>query len=240
MKIISVCSGKGGVGKSTIVANLGATYSQRGLDVLLIDMNIGLRNLDIHLGLENKVIYDIYDVLENRVSLSKAILIDKRFSSLYFLPTVQGRRHASLDQAALESLLYSLKRQFDIILIDGPAGIGESFFKSISCSDLALIVANPDYVSLRDADMVNNLLKNEGVKDRVYVINKVDENALGIKSLPSTHKIISTMNIDLVGVIQQDFDIFLANSEGHPEVINTNSYIYRNFLKISDRLLWYG
>ncbi|MDR3072110.1 MAG: septum site-determining protein MinD [Clostridiales Family XIII bacterium] len=238
-RVVFVASGKGGVGKSVFASNLGATYAERGLKVVLVDMNIGLRNLDIYMGLENKVIFDVADVLDQVVSIKKAMVRDRRFQNLYLLATTQKREKFKAKPEDVKSLYDQLRERFDIIIVDGPAGVNEELRIASTGVDLAVMVATPEYVSLRDADMVEQTLRRFGVKDRVYIVNKVNKVFLASGRLPSVETITSIMKVPLLGIIQYDDSIHLAANCGSPIVFQGDSYITRNFNKIADRLIGY-
>lgn len=238
-RVILVASGKGGVGKSVLTSNLGAVYAERGLKVAMIDMNVGLRNLDIYMGLENHVIFDVADVLSNVVGLRKALVRDRRFQSLYLLATTQKKDKFQADASAVAALYGTLRESFDIILVDGPAGINDILMKAAVDVDVAVMVATPEYVSLRDADMVEQTLRGAGVKDRVYVVNKVNKGFFSSGVLPTVEIITSTMKIPLLGIVQYDDVIHISANCGIPIVCQKENYIERNFHKIADRLLFY-
>jgi septum site-determining protein MinD len=238
-KVILVASGKGGVGKSVFTSNIGATYAERGIKVALIDMNVGLRNLDIYMGLEDRVIFDVADVVSGVVSLKKALVRDRRFQGMYLLATTQKKEKFKATAADMANLYSFLREHFDIIIVDGPAGVTEDLKLAAVGVDAAVVVTTPEYVSLRDADMLEQTIRKIGVKDRVYVVNKVNKQFLGGGILPTVETITSVMKIPLLGVIQYDDEIHLAANAGVPVVIQGDNYIARNFTKIADRLLTY-
>jgi septum site-determining protein MinD len=238
-RVFLVASGKGGVGKTIFTSNLAATYAERGIKVAMVDMNIGLRNLDIYMGLENKVIFDVADVLTGVVTPRKAFVRDKRFQSLYMLATTQKKEKFRASAADVRGLYQYLRDNFDIVIIDGPAGINEELFLAATDVDAAIVVTTPEYVSLRDADMVEQTLRKRGITNRIYVVNKVHKNFLNSGVLPTVEVITATMKIPLLGVVQYDDNIHLAANSGIPVVCQNESYIERNFSKIADRLLKY-
>jgi septum site-determining protein MinD len=238
-RVILIASGKGGVGKSVFTSNLGATFAERGLKTALVDMNIGLRNLDIYMGLENKVIFDIADVLAGIVSPARAMVRDRRFQSLYLMATTQKKEKFQSGAAEVEKCYRSLRERFDIILVDGPAGRGEELHLAAAGVDMAILVTTPEYVSLRDADMVEQVLRKSGIRERVYIVNKVNKSFLRVGVLPTVEIIISTMKIPLLGVVQYDDNIHLSANAGVPIVYQKDNYIERNFNKIADRLMMY-
>jgi len=238
-RIFLVASGKGGVGKTIFTSNIGATLADRGVKVALVDMNVGLRNLDIYMGLENKVIFDVADVTSGLVTLKRAMIRDKRFQSLYMLATTQKKEKFKASSYDMRNLYKYLKENFDFSIIDGPAGIGADLTLAATDVDAAVVITTPEYVSLRDADMVEQTLRKRGLANRVYVVNKFHKDFMSSGVLPTVEVITSTMKIPLLGVIQHDDNIHLAANSGVPAVYQNDSYIERNFSKIADRLLKY-
>ncbi|MDR1068634.1 MAG: septum site-determining protein MinD [Clostridiales Family XIII bacterium] len=238
-RVIFVASGKGGVGKSIIASNLGATYAERGIRVAMVDMNIGLRNLDIYMGLENRVVYDIADVLSGLVPPRRAMVRDKRFQALYFLATTHDKAKFTAGPPEIAQLYLYLKELFDIVLIDGPAGLGGELELAMTGVDKAVVITTPEYVSLRDADHADQILRAGGVRDRVYIVNKVNRSYFASGLLPTVEIITSMMKIPLLGVVQYDDNIHISGNCGVPIVLRGDSYITRNFEKIADRLLMY-
>jgi len=236
---ILVASGKGGVGKSVIASNIGATFAERGIRVALVDMNIGLRNLDIYMGLENRVVYDIADVLSGLVPPRRAMVRDRRFQALYFLATTHNKEKFTSGAAEISVLYQYLKELFDIVIIDGPAGLGAELNLAMSGVDKAVIVTTPEYVSLRDADHADQILRASGIEDRMYIVNKVNRNYFASGLLPTVEIITSMMKIPLLGVVQYDDDIHISGNCGTPIVCRGDTYITRNFEKIADRLVSY-
>jgi len=238
-KLVFISSGKGGVGKSVFTANLGAVLGERGLRVCLVDMNIGLRNLDIYLGLESAVVFDVADVLNGIVPISKAIVRDKRMQQTWLLATTQRKEKFVSGEQAVRDLYKKLKTRFDFVIVDGPAGV-TSDLKLVSTGvDVAVILTTPEFVSLRDADMMDQTLRSRGVGKRVYVVNKVNRDHMGLGILPSVEAITGVMKIPMLGVIQYDDAIHLSANRGVPIVLQKGTYIERNFSKIADRLLLY-
>ncbi|MDR3305324.1 MAG: septum site-determining protein MinD [Clostridiales Family XIII bacterium] len=238
-KLIFVSSGKGGVGKSVFAANLGAVYGERGLRIAFVDMNIGLRNLDIYLGLENNVVFDTADVLNGVVTIEKALVRDKRFQAVWLLATTQRRDKFTASEDQIREFYKALKEKFDMVIVDGPAGVTAEHKLASLSADVAVIVTTPEFVALRDADMIDQTLRARGVGRRVYVVNKVNKYFMSTGSLPSVERITGIMKIPLLGVIQQDDAIHLSANKGIPIVCQRGNYIERNFNKIADRLLGY-
>ncbi|MDR1272044.1 MAG: septum site-determining protein MinD [Clostridiales Family XIII bacterium] len=236
-RVIFVASGKGGVGKSVFSANLGATFADKGLSVALVDMNIGLRNLDLYLGLESKVVFDSADVISGVVPLKRALVRDKRLQALYFLSTTQRKEKFAATEEQVARLYAQLAGMHDIVIIDGPAGVTQELRLASSGVSKAVIVTTPEHVSLRDADMMDQTLRSRGVMKRAYVVNKANKAFMGDGILPSFETITTLMKLPLIGVIQQDDAIHLSANKGYPIVLQRGNYIERNFSKISDRIL---
>ena len=238
-KLIFISSGKGGVGKSVFAANLGATLGERGLRVCLVDMNIGLRNLDIYVGLESSVVFDVTDVLNGVVPLSKALVRDKRMQQTWLLATTQRKEKFTSGEEEIKELYRKLKARFDFVIVDGPAGVNTELHLASVSADIAVILTTPEYVALRDADMMDQTLRARGVGKRVYVINKVNKDHMALGILPSVETISGIMKIPLLGVIQYDDAIHLSANRGIPIILQQGTYIERNFGRIADRLLQY-
>ncbi|GHU49859.1 septum site-determining protein MinD [Clostridia bacterium] len=238
-KVILTASGKGGVGKSVFTINLGATLAGRGLRVVIIDMNIGLRNLDIYLGLENKVIFDIADVISGLCKPAKALVRDKRFPHLYILPATQSKEKFHATKEDMKKLYSDLGEDNDYILVDCPAGINEELSLAASGADAAILITTLEYVSLRDADMADRKIIEAGLKKRSYVVNKVSRDLIRKGLLPTFEDVDQIMKPPLLGIIQYDNSIHLAANCGIPVVCQKGNYIEENFNKIADRLIEY-
>jgi len=238
-KLIFISSGKGGVGKSVFAANLGTTLGERGMRVLMVDLNIGLRNLDIYLGLENEVVFDIADVLNGVVPISRALVRDKRLQQTWFLATPQRKEKFKAGEPEMLELYTKLKARFDYVIVDGPAGVNTELRLASVGADMAIIITTPEYVSLRDADMMDQTLRSRGIRERVYIVNKVNKDHMALGILPNVETIAGIMKIPLLGVIQYDDAIHLSANRGIPIVMRHDNYIERNFSKIADRLLQY-
>ena len=236
-KVILIASGKGGVGKTMFTANAGAILAQRGKKILLIDMNTGLRNLDLFLGLESKVVYDIADVLAGVCRIKQALIRDRRFPELYLMAAAQNKEKTEITPLHMKVLCNKLRKTFDYILMDVAAGIDESLSLASAGADSAVLVIVPEYVSIRDADVVDGILLGQGIKDRKYVVNKVQADLLNTGLVPSLSEIAEVMRPKLAGIIQQDKNIHIAANNGMPIVMKTGSYIEKNFSNIVDRII---
>lgn len=236
-KVILVASGKGGVGKTVFASNAGAKLALQGHKVVLIDMNIGLRNMDICLGLENKVVYDVADVLSGVCRIKQALIKDRRFTNLYLISASQNRQKAEITPLHMKVLCNKLKKIFDYIIIDAPAGVDENLEIAAAGADIAVIITVPEYAAVRDADALDHLLINLGIKKRTYVINMVKSNLICSGLIPSIAEIAEVMRPEMVGIIQYDENIHIAANNGIPIVYKEGTYIEKNFTKIIERII---
>ncbi|HVI39856.1 MAG TPA: septum site-determining protein MinD [Anaerovoracaceae bacterium] len=236
-KVILIASGKGGVGKTVFASNAGAKLAQEGYKVVLIDMNMGLRNLDICLGLENKIVYDVADVLTGVCRIKQALIRDRRFPELYLMSAPQNKQKAEITPLHMKVLCNKLKRNFDFIIIDAPAGIDEGLIMAGAGADAAVIVTVPEYAAVRDADALDQVLLEMGIKKRTYVINKVMANLICTGLVPSIAEIAETMRPNMAGIIQYDENIHIAANNGLPIVYKEGTYIEKNFKKILERII---
>ena len=236
-KVILVASGKGGVCKTVFVSNAGAKLAQEGFKVVLIDMNMGLRNLDICLGLENKVVYDVADVLTGVCRIRQALIRDKRFPELYLMSAPQNKQKAEITPLHMKVLCNKLKKNFDYIIIDAPAGIGDDLAIAAAGADSAVIVTVPEFAAVRDADMLDQVLLEQGIKKRTYVINKVMANLITTGLVPGISEIAEIMRPPMAGIIQYDENIHIAANNGLPIVYKEGTYIEKNFKNIIKRII---
>ena len=231
-----IVSGKGGVGKTTITVNLGATLAQKGARVCLVDFNMGLRNLDIYLGLEDSCLFDLGDVLTGVCKTEKALVRDDRFGLLYMLPCPQFKEINGFTAKHVKGLFGLLSNRFDYVLVDMPLGLGEAMDNAAAAADLGIVVLTPDYVSLRNAGTVDRKLANCGLDRRYFLINKVDMRILGEGSVPGIEQIARSMSCPMAGIIPLDENIHLGNNAGNPVVIASKSYVAKNFSNIALRI----
>lgn len=215
-KITVVTSGKGGVGKTTVTANLGTAIAMSGYRTLLIDMDLGLRNLDIVMGLENRVIFTLLDVLEGRCRVKQALIKDKRINNLFLLAAEQARDKEALEPEQMQKLLELLKEDFDYILLDCPAGIEKGFRNAICSAHEALVVVNPEVSSIRDADRIVGLLDSAGVKDKQLIVNRLRNDLLRKKKIFSPEDISDILGIPLLGSIQESDEVVISSNLGNP------------------------
>ena len=234
-----IVSGKGGVGKSVFAANLGAAFGLRGFSVCFVDMNFGLRNLDLYLGLQDQVVFDVGDVLERVVPLEKALVRDKRFAALWMLAGTARRGGDEAErytEVRIRELYGALSKRFDIVLVDGPSGVGRSMRLAASDADAAIVVTTPELVSLRDADRVSGLLADQGLTRRCCVINRLDREHMETGLFPDVEQITGFMKITMLGMIQEEPAVCFAANQGEPIVLQPGNYVEQNFGRIADRL----
>jgi septum site-determining protein MinD len=243
-EVITVTSGKGGVGKSTLSANLSVGLSELGKKVVAIDFDIGLRNLDMILGLENRIVYDVIDVMEGRCNLSQALINDKKSKNLYFLPASQTSDKDILDREKVRVLLEDLKKDFDIIVIDSPAGIESGFEHSIFLADRALIVSTPDVSAVRDADRVIGIIdaKSQKAKDGEEVAKHVIINRLNPEMVEEGHMlgvedVLNILALPLIGVVPDDAGIITSTNKGEPIYYDKDSLAAQAYKNIARRVI---
>lgn len=235
-KIVTVTSGKGGVGKTTTTANLGLALAMLGKRVICIDADIGLRNLDVMLGLENRIVYDIVNVVEGRCKLRKALVRDKRFSHLQLLPAAQTRDKSAITEADMERIAQEAAQAADYVIIDSAAGIEHGFRYAVRPADLVLIVTNPEVTAVRDADRVIGLLEAEERAPAHLIINRMKPEMVRRNEMLDADAIVDLLAIPLLGIVPEDSAILVAGNRGQPVVLNDHSDAGTAFRNISRRL----
>ena len=236
-EVILVTSGKGGTGKTMFTVNIGTLLAQRGYKTVLIDMDMGLRNMDIYMGLENNVVYNIMDVLSGVCRVRKALIKDRRFNDLYMMAATSGADDRDITPLHMQILCEKLRDSFDYIIIDSPAGMSEGFINAAVAVDKAVVVTEPEVASIRDADTIDNCLEEIGIEKRFFVVNKVRASLMASGTLPDLSSISDILKPKLLGVIQDDDNIFASTNTGVPIVLKEGTYININFNRILDRLI---
>lgn len=234
-RVIVVTSGKGGVGKTTSTANIGAGLARMGYKVVLIDTDIGLRNLDILMGLENRIVYNIVDVVEERCKLSQALVKDKRMPNLCLLPAAQTRDKSALTPEQMKELVTELQKDHDYILIDSPAGIEQGFQNAVAAASEAIVVATPEMSSVRDADRIIGLLETkEEIKNYKLILNRVRPDMMKANDMMDVDDVLEILSVKLLGIIPEDQDIIISTNRGEPVVLREGekvpkaTHAYRN------------
>ncbi|MBR2452857.1 MAG: septum site-determining protein MinD [Clostridia bacterium] len=235
-EVIVVTSGKGGVGKTTTTANLGVGLSLLGKKVVLIDTDIGLRNLDVVLGQENRIVYDLVDVVRGECDLKRAAIRDKRFEGLFLIPAAQTTDKDAVSPAQMKELCQKLKEEYDFVVIDCPAGIEQGFKNAIAGADKAVVVTTPDISAVRDADRIVGLLEQNGIFDHRVIINKIRPELVKRGQMLSIDEVLNILSIDLLGVIPDDGDVIASATKGEPVVCKKKSLAGRGYLNICERL----
>ncbi|MEJ2012671.1 MAG: septum site-determining protein MinD [Anaerolineales bacterium] len=236
-KIVTITSGKGGVGKTTATANLGAALASHGLRVVCIDADIGLRNLDVVMGLENRIVYDFVDVVEGRCKLRQAMIRDKRLENLFLIPAAQTRDKTAVSPQDMIRLGEELRHDFDWVLIDSPAGIERGFRNAIAPADLVLIVTNPEVSAVRDADRIIGLIEAEEKGPGRLILNRVKPEMVRRGDMLGTEDILDVLAIELIGIVPEDERVTVATNQGVPIALDAGSRAGQAFQNIARRLL---
>ena len=236
-QIITITSGKGGVGKTTTTANLGTALAIQGQRVVVIDADIGLRNLDVVMGLENRIVYDLVDAIEGRCRTRQALIKDKRFPELFLLPAAQTRDKDAVSTEDMIELCSELRREFDFVLIDSPAGIEGGFKNAIAPADLVLIVTTPEMSAVRDADRIVGLVEAYEKGHPQLIINRIKPRMVARGDMMDTSDVVEILAIDLIGVVPDDELIVTSTNRGEVAVLDRTSQAGRAFHNIANRLL---
>jgi septum site-determining protein MinD len=241
--VIAVISGKGGVGKTTATANLGLGIAMNGEKVVLVDFDIGQRNLDMILGLENRVVYDMVQVMDGEATIKQALIKSKVSDNLRFLAASQTKDKTVLESTKVESLLTKLKEEFDYVILDAPAGIESGYEHTIEFADAAIIVVNPEVSSIRDADRAIGILdsKSQKVKDgeevvKYLIINRIVASMVESGEMLNSEDILEILNINLLGKIPEDRGVIDASNQGKPIILNDKSLAGQAYGRISKRI----
>jgi len=236
-EVIVITSGKGGVGKTTTTANIGTGLALMGKKVVLIDTDIGLRNLDVVMGLENRIVYDLVDVVEGFCRLKQALIKDKRYEGLYLLPAAQTRDKTAVTPQQMIKLCDELREEFDYILVDCPAGIEQGFKNAIAGANRAIVVTTPEVSAVRDADRIIGLLEANELRNPKLLINRVRPDMVKRGDMMSIDDIIDILAIDLIGVVPDDEKIVVSTNKGEPVVTDNKSLAGQAYRNIARRVL---
>ena len=217
-EVIVITSGKGGVGKTTTSANVGTGLAILGKRVVLIDTDIGLRNLDVVMGLENRIVYNLVDVVEGNCRMKQALIKDKRYPNLFLLPSAQTRDKTSVNPGQMVKLVDDLREEFDYVLLDCPAGIEQGFQNAIAGADRALVVTTPEVSAIRDADRIIGLLEASCMKTIDLVVNRIRMDMVRRGDMMSLDDVMDILAIDIIGAVPDDEDIVISTNQGEPLV----------------------
>ena len=235
-EVIVITSGKGGVGKTTTTANIGTGLAMLGNKVVLIDTDIGLRNLDVVMGLENRIVYNLVDVVEGNCKISQALIKDKRYPSLMLLPSAQTRDKTSVTPEQMHALTDTLREDFDYVLLDCPAGIEQGFKNAIAGADRAIVVTTPEVSAIRDADRIIGLLEANEISGIDLIINRIRMDMVSRGDMLSVDDVIDILAVHLIGVVPDDENIIVATNQGEPLVGKESSMAGKAYMNISKRV----
>lgn len=231
-----IASGKGGTGKSMVSVNLGYTLARSGKKVVLIDFDMGMRCLDLYLGLENNIVYDISDVLRGVCRIKQALVKDRKYPNLYLIAASPKRDDGDITPLHVKVLCDKLKEKFDYVIIDAPAGNEDNLVIASAGADEAIIVMMPEYSSIRDADIMDRAIRDLGIEKTACIINKVNPELIKDGYAPSLTEIDRQLKMEVLGVIQEDENIHISTNIGVPIVCKEDTYIRQNFDNIVDRI----
>jgi septum site-determining protein MinD len=235
-RVITITSGKGGVGKTTTTANLGTALAMQGSRVAVLDADIGLRNLDVVMGLENRIVYDLVDVVEGRARLRQALIKDKRLPELCLLPAAQTRDKDAVSPRQMVELTDQLRAEFDFILVDSPAGIEGGFRNAIAGADEVIIVTTPEVSAVRDADRIVGLVEASEKGPPSLIVNRIKPKLVNRGEMLSVDDVLELLAINLVGIVPDDESIVTSTNRGEAAVYDQQSEAGRAFLHIARRL----
>lgn len=235
-QVFTITSGKGGVGKTTAVANLATALAMDGKRVVCIDGDIGLRNLDVVMGLENRIVYDIVDVIEGRCKLKQAMIRDKHYPEMYLLPAAQTRDKNAVSPSDMVRICKDLRADADFVIIDSPAGIERGFRNAIAAADSVIVVTNPEVSAVRDADRVVGILEAEEKGNPSLIINRLNPALVKNNDMLSAEDVLDLLGIRLIGIVPEDETVIIGSNRGAPVVTDGKSRAGTAFRNIAKRL----
>ncbi len=236
-KVLTISSGKGGVGKTTTTANLAVALAANNQKVVCVDGDIGLRNLDVVMGLENRIVYDLVDIVEGRCRLRQAMIRDKRLPELFLIPAAQTRDKSAVSPSDMVRLCDELRPDFDWILIDSPAGIERGFRNALAPADIVVVVTNPEVSAVRDADRVIGLVEAEEKGPAKLIINRLNPTLVKRGDMLNSEDVLELLAIDLIGVVPEDESVIVSTNRGQPVSMDGKTKAGQAFQNIAHRLL---
>jgi septum site-determining protein MinD len=236
-KVITITSGKGGVGKTTATANIGAALATMGQRVTCIDADIGLRNLDVVLGLENRIVYDLVDAVEGRCRLSQAMIKDKHIPDLYLIPSAQTRDKTAVSPSDMIRICDELRPDLDWVIVDSPAGIERGFKNAIAPADEVIVITNPEVSAVRDADRIIGIVEAEEKGTPKLLINRLDPEMVKQNNMLSADDVVDLLAIHLLGIIPEDKAVLISTNQGTPIALNDKSLAGQAYQNIARRLM---
>ncbi len=235
-EVIVVTSGKGGVGKTTTTANIGTGLAKLNKKVVLVDTDIGLRNLDVVLGLENRIVYNLVDAVEGNCKVSQALIKDKKCDGLYLLPAAQTRDKDAVTPDQMKVLVEELRKDFDYIILDCPAGIEQGFKNAIAAADRALVVTTPEVSAVRDADRIIGLLEANDIKNVRLIVNRLNVDMVKHGNMMTAQDVVEVLSIDLIGVVPYDEKIVISTNTGTP-LAGDDSIVGQAYMNLCHRIM---
>ena len=235
-RIIDITSGKGGVGKTTTTANLAVALANEGYRVVAIDGDVGLRNLDVIMGLENRIVYTLVDVIEGTCRLNQAMIRDKRTENLYMIPTAQSRTKDAVSSEQMLEICGQLRNEFDFVLIDSPAGIEAGFRNAAAGADEALVVTTPEVSAVRDADRIIGLLESMEKAPISLIINRIKPEMVKRGEMLAIQDVLDILAVDLIGAVPDDESVVTSSNKGEPLTFSNGSLATKAFLNIAKRI----
>ncbi|MDA1330301.1 MAG: septum site-determining protein MinD [Chloroflexi bacterium] len=235
-QVITITSGKGGVGKTTATANIGAALAGLGHKVVCIDADIGLRNLDVVLGLENRIVYDLVDVVEGRCKLRQAMIRDKRLETLFLIPAAQTRDKNAISPSDMQRVCDELRVDYDYIIVDSPAGIERGFRNAIAPADQVIVVTNPEVSAVRDADRIIGIVEAEEKGPAQLVINRINMDMVNKGDMLAAADVLELLAVDLIGIVPEDQAVLVSTNRGSPIAMDKKSKTGQAFRDIAERV----
>lgn len=235
-EVFVITSGKGGVGKTTTSANIGTGLAMMNKKVVLIDTDIGLRNLDVVMGLENRIVYNLVDIIEGNCRIKQALIRDLRYPNLYLLPSAQTKDKSAVSPEQMKKLIDQLKQDFDYVILDCPAGIEQGFKNAIAGANRALVVTTPEVSAIRDADRIIGLLKEYRMEHVSLIVNRLRYDMIRRGDMMSVDDVVDILNLELIGTIPDDENVVISTNQGEP-LVGSNTMAGQAYRDICDRIL---